>query len=306
MGVSESTPDPKLMGFRIYKVSPHGPLWKKDVKPIEDFLIPPDEIQTKKIPFYEWVKKNANQSISLNFYSLRKRHFYTLDVTPCDDWCPDKNGGFLGACVRYENWSTADSALVRVLKVSKGSLAEKIGLISQEDFIVAIRPEGEDIISLNKSDVDALTIFTNLLGIYRGKNIELFVYNTKTGAKYVNLNFDSETLGCEVAYGKLHEFPKLMKLQETQAELEIDKSIAENKEATSEVKISNNDNRDSLNEESKNDLSTGLISQQIEKEKEVPDVSLSKLVEQSSKLLLITNSWYIEYYGTREGRYSNR
>lgn len=230
MGVTESTPDHKLFGFRVYKVTSQGPLAKKGVKAIEDFLIPPEEVYSRKMPFYEWVRKNANKAVTMNIYSLTKRHFYSLDVTPSDDWCEDRNGGFLGACVRYENWATADTALIRVLKVNENSLAMKCGLIAQEDFIVALRPEGEDIITLNKGEVDSLTLFTNILGIYKGKNLELFVFNTKTGAKYVKVPYE-ENLGCEVAFGKLHEFPRFNNTDSSTSEdiksygIEIDKNF---------------------------------------------------------------------------------
>ena len=52
MGVYESLPvDAKRFGFRIYNLSPNGPLHQAGVKEFSDFLIPPDEVYENKKPF---------------------------------------------------------------------------------------------------------------------------------------------------------------------------------------------------------------------------------------------------------------
>jgi hypothetical protein len=216
MGAVEthSSLDEKYYGFRVYKVADNGPLAKAGVRELEDFIIPPSEVFSNKIPFYEYVRQYANKPITLNIYSLSKRYFSTLEIIPTDDWTPKKDQGYLGASVRYENWSTADRLLLRVLRVNQNSIAHKIlNLTPQEDFIIALRPDGEDIITLNKDSLDPLTMFTNVLTLYKNKTIEFFIYNCKQGARNIKISMDEDCLGCDVAYGKLHEFPKLVEIE---------------------------------------------------------------------------------------------
>jgi hypothetical protein len=215
MGATEShsSLDEKYYGFRVYKVAENGPLAKAGVRELEYFIIPPSEVFSNRVPFYEYVRQNANKQITLNIYSLARRYFYNLDIIPTDDWTPSKDQGYLGASVRYENWSTADRLLLRVLRVNENSIAhKKLNLTPQEDFIIALRPDGEDIITLNKDSLDPLTMFTNILNLYKNKPIEFFIYNCKRGGRNVKITIDEESLGCDVAYGKLHEFPKLVEI----------------------------------------------------------------------------------------------
>jgi hypothetical protein len=213
MGVSEShTIDEKLYGFRIYKLIENGPLHLAGVKELEDFIIPPTETSQNKIPFYEYIRNNAGRKIKFNIYSLSKRIFYTVDITIGNN---EKAEGFLGATVRYENWSTADKNLLRVIRVKENSLAQKdLNLIPSEDFVIALRPDFEDIFTLNKDDLDPLTNFSNMIDLYENKSVEFFIYNIKRGARSAKAILTSrgtgEILGCDVAYGKLHEFPKVV------------------------------------------------------------------------------------------------
>ena len=215
MGAAESQPDDKYFGFRIYKLTEGGPLHKAGLKELEDFIVPPDEVFNEKIPFYDYVRNNANKELRFNIYSLSKRHFTMVKVTPNNEWSPNKDQGYLGASVRYENWATADKFLLRVTKVLENSAAkEKLGLTPLEDFIIALRREDEDIITLNKDNIDPLTAFSNLLGVYKGKNVEFFIYNCNRGSRNVKINIDFDTLGCDVAYGRLHEFHRLIQAKD--------------------------------------------------------------------------------------------
>jgi len=216
MGASDSiNVDDKLYGFRVYKITEGGPLHLADVRELEDFIIPPEEIINAKIPFYDYIKQSSGKKIKLNIYSLLKRHFYNIEITPNLDWSLNKDQGYLGASVRYENWSTAEKCLLRVINVRSVSLAQiKLKLIPAEEFIIAIRPETEDILTLNKDYTDPLTLFSNYLTLYKNKNVEFFIYNCKTGARREIINLNDESLGCDVAYGKLHEFPKLIKVNQ--------------------------------------------------------------------------------------------
>jgi hypothetical protein len=225
MGASESSSlDEKYFGFRIYKVIPGGPLEQSGVRELEDFIIPPQEVFQSKIPFYDYIRNNANKQVSLNIYSVSRRVFRNLTITPNNNW-GNQTEGFLGASVRYENWFTAHQGLLRVIKVRENSLSQlKLNLKEREDYIIALRPENHDIITLNKEDLDPLNLFTDLISQNINKQVEFFIYNLKTGGRNCKIllekNSQGEVLGCDVAYGKLHEFPKVSSINQLNSEPE--------------------------------------------------------------------------------------
>ena len=213
MGIVESSSlDQQYFGFRIYRLFDEGPLKKTGVRELEDFIIPPEDIVLNSVPFTDFIKQSIDKEITLRVFNLKRRNFKEITVTPTTNWGDGKHGA-LGASVRYENYVSAHKNILRVLKVNENSLAKKIELITEEDFIIAIRPENEDIISLNSNlNKDPLTIFKAIIKDYLGKNIEIFIYNEKSGAKIKKVLLESkengEIMGCDVAYGKIHEFPK--------------------------------------------------------------------------------------------------
>jgi len=213
MGIVESSSlDQQYFGFRIYRLFDEGPLKKTGVCELEDLIIPPEDIVLNSVPFSDFIKQSIDKEITLRVFNLRRRNFKEITVTPTTNWGDGKHGA-LGASVRYENYVSAHKNILRILKVNENSLAQKIELIPQEDFIIAIRPENEDIISLNSNlNKDPLTIFKAIIKDYLGKNIEIFIYNEKLGARVKKVLLESkengEIMGCDVAYGKIHEFPK--------------------------------------------------------------------------------------------------
>jgi len=71
-----------------------------------------------------------------------------------------------------------------VLKIKENSLAKQINLISNEDFIIALRPTKDEIISLNGNfQKDPLTLFKEILKDNVGEEIEMFIYNDKKRTK---------------------------------------------------------------------------------------------------------------------------
>ncbi len=214
MGITGSTQlEHKFFGFRLYKIFENGPLAESGLTILDNFIIPPEEVIQNKISFSEMIKRNLNKKINLHIYSVIKRFFYTIEVTPRNDW-GDEKSGILGACVRYENWSTAHLNILRVIKVKENSVSEKIlKLVPLEDYIISIRPEDKDFITLNKDSSDPMTIFQEVLQDNIANYIEVFIYNVKTGPRSVRFLLEQkngEILGCDVAYGKLHELPIIL------------------------------------------------------------------------------------------------
>lgn len=235
MGITSSSQiDNKFFGFRLYKIFENGPLAESNLTILDNFIIPPEDVLSNRISFTEYIKKNINKKINLQIYSVIKRFLYTIEVTPRNDW-GDQKSGFLGACVRYENWSTAHTNILRVIKVKENSVSDKIlKLIPFEDYIISIRPDDKDFITLNKEASDPLTIFQEVLQDNISNIIEIFIYNIKTGPRSVKFFLEQkngEVLGCDVAYGKLHELPMIHN-EETDKHLvykHTDESDKENK-----------------------------------------------------------------------------
>lgn len=250
MGITGSTElEHKFHGFRLYKIFENGPLAESGLTILDNFIIPPEDVIYNRISFSEYIKNNLNKKINLQIYSVIKRFFYTVEVTPRNDW-GDQKSGFLGACVRYENWSTAHTNILRVIKVKENSVSEKIlKLVPNEDYIISIRPEDKDFITLNKDSSDPMTIFQEVLQDNIANFIEVFIYNVKTGPRSVRFFLEQkngEILGCDVAYGKLHELP-IIHNEETDKNL-VFKNIDEH--VNSNI-LTEKDNQDFVLEETK-------------------------------------------------------
>ena len=212
MGLNVSVPiNSDLYGFRIYKLVPNGPLYKATLKEIEDFIIPQKEIYEKNIPFDEWIRNNANKLLTLEIYSITKRKFFYIEIQTNPEGSKE---GYLGASVRYENFIEAHKKVLYVLEVKKDSFADKIlKLEGNDEYLIALKPNKGDILSLNsKNDITPLDLFTEMIKLNIGKECEFYIYNVKKGARFVKCEIPNDEyfeLGCNVAYGKIHEFPVL-------------------------------------------------------------------------------------------------
>ena len=153
MGVSESTNN---FGFRIYKLYKDSPLEKAGLRELEDFIIPPEGVND--INFREFLNKYLNKAIELAIYNFTTRSFYKLSVTPNLNWGHGGKGS-LGGLISYEKFTTAHLNLLRILKVNENSLAYKIGLVPSTDYIIAVKPEKENYISLNSKNNDPFSLF---------------------------------------------------------------------------------------------------------------------------------------------------
>ena len=213
MGGYEETPStPSQFGFRIYKLIKDGPLAKGGAKEITDFIIPPIEIINKKNSFNDWILSLADKTITIKIYSLLYRKFKYIQIKTNSLGSKE---GILGAGVKYENFENADKNLLHITSVAENSIAKnKLGLIPDEDYIIATKAKNSVIISLNKEGYNPLEILNIILdGNSNGSEITFFIYNKKNGPRTADLkiekdeNSDKFTLGCDVAYGALHEFP---------------------------------------------------------------------------------------------------
>ena len=179
-------------GYRIYSLVENAPLHLAGLKELEDFIVP--EKGNYEVTLQQYIDKHKD-NLEMTIYNLRSKTFnkITVDIN---------NKPYLGAVVNYENYITANTQLLHVLKVKFNTPAEKIGLVSDDDYIIAVKDRLDEIHSLN-NELDPLSVFSK----YVETGCYLYVYNRYTGMKI--LKCDYITLGCEAVFGPGHEFPDI-------------------------------------------------------------------------------------------------
>lgn len=253
MGNSDSIVEKKFYGFRIYKLIEEGPLHKAGLKELEDFIIPPPEFSHNDYEIREYLNKSLEKEIDLKIYNLKNRDFSFVKVTPSLKW-KNSDKGCLGALICFENFIDAQYNLLRVVKVISNSLSEKIGLLPYEDYIIGVKPKNDKIFTLNSPEgTDPIILFTNVLKSNLKKDIDLYVYNSKKGAKIIKVNVtlkNNEIFGCDIIYGDGHEFPSneaKSRGTENPSEIDLSGSIAYSNNIffKSKENINNNDSENS-------------------------------------------------------------
>ena len=242
MGVFEETSSNiTQFGFRIYKLIKDGPLDKVGIKEITDFIIPPNEVLFQKNTFKDWILSIANQTIKIKIYSLLARNFKIIEVKTNKS---DSKEGILGASVKFENYENAEKKLLHVTSVLENSFAKKnLGLNANDDYLIAVKGKNTSIISLNNEEYNPLEILNNMINNNKGNDLIFYIYNIKNGARTIEVNIENNNdfiLGCDVAYGALHEFPK-------ERDEIIEEIIKENK-TKNEEKFVNNENKNKKEE----------------------------------------------------------
>lgn len=265
MGIfEEESSDNSKFGFRIYTIIKDGPLDKAGVKEITDFIIPPDDVLNHKNTFKDWILSIADQTIKIRIFSLLSRNFKMIEVKTNKS---DSKDGVLGAGVKFENIENAEKKLLHVTSVMENSFAKnKLGLMPNDDYIIATKGKNTRIISLNIEEYNPLEILNMMISNNKGSYLLFYIYNKKKGARTVEVNIDNEddfTLGCDVAYGALHEFPKEENeiLEEIPKEKKINEMKNDEKNENSELN-ENNKEKEIIQKKEKNVI-------QIEKDDDI-------------------------------------
>ena len=241
MGVFEETSSNITQyGFRVYKLIKDGPLDKAGIKEITDFIIPPNEVLFQKNTFKDWIISIADQTIKIKIYSLLTRNFKIVEVKTNKS---DSKDGILGASVKFENFENADKKLLHVTSVLENSFAKnKLGLNTNDDYIIAVKGKNTSVISLNNEQYTPLEILNNVISNNKGNDLIFYIYNIKNGARTVEVNIENDNnfiLGCDVAYGALHEFPKekVEIVEEIIKENKNEKNVINNEDKKEEKKV---------------------------------------------------------------------
>jgi len=217
MGIDDS-PEKKIKNqkeyaFRIYKIYNYSPLKKLDLKELSDFIIPPKELQEKKISFKEYLRQNFNKKIKLKIFSLLYRKVKEIEIE-LNETINNKEG-VLGCELNYENFIQAQEKLLHVIKIKENSFAKNsLYLIENQDYIIGIKTviDGK-YFPINNDEINNLILgFVEILKSNKGKECEFYIYNIKRGIKIILTKIPDDenfSLGCDVAYGKVHQFPKI-------------------------------------------------------------------------------------------------
>ena len=202
----------KEYAFRIYKIYNFSPLKRMKIKELSDFIIPPNEIYSKGLSFKDYLKDKKNQKIKLKLFSLLYRKIKEIEID-IDDTINDKEG-ILGCELNYENFIQAQKKLLHVIKVKENTFAkDTLYLIENQDYIIGIRILNDGkYYSINNDKLNDLIVgFIDILNKNKGKECEFYIYNIKRGIKIIKTKIPDDnnfSLGCDVAYGRIHEFPK--------------------------------------------------------------------------------------------------
>ena len=205
--------NPKEYAFRIYKIYNYSPLKRLEIKELSDFIIPPNELNTRQITFKDYIKENTNKKIKLKIFSLLYRKVKEIEIEINDTI--NNREGVLGCEMNYENFIQAQEKLLHVIKVKENSFAkDSLYLIENQDYIIGIKNLNEGkYYSINNDNINNLIVgFIEILNKNKGKECEFYIYNIKRGIKIILTKISAEenfSLGCDVAYGKVHEFPKI-------------------------------------------------------------------------------------------------
>ena len=202
----------KEYAFRIYKIYNYSPLKRMEIKELSDFIIPPNELYSKGLSFKDYLKDKKNQKIKLKIFSLLYRKIKEIEID-IDDTINDKEG-ILGCELNYENFIQAQKKLLHVIKVKENTFAkDTLYLIENQDYIIGIRISNDGkYYSINNDKFNDLIVgFIDILNKNKGKECEFYIYNIKRGIKIIKTKIPDDnnfSLGCDVAYGRIHEFPK--------------------------------------------------------------------------------------------------
>ena len=202
----------KEYAFRIYKIYNYSPLKRMEIKELSDFIIPPNELYSKGLSFKDYLKDKKNQKIKLKIFSLLYRKIKEIEID-IDDTINDKEG-ILGCELNYENFIQAQKKLLHVIKVKENTFAkDTLYLIENQDYIIGIRILNDGkYYSINNDKLNDLIVgFIDILNKNKGKECEFYIYNIKRGIKIIKTKIPDDnnfSLGCDVAYGRIHEFPK--------------------------------------------------------------------------------------------------
>jgi len=226
MGIDESSEkskyEEKFYAYRIYKIYNKSPLKSYDIKELSDFILPPKEIYERKITIKQYIDEKINQKVKLKIFSLSTRKAIEVEIIVNKNENKDE---IFECLVNYENINTAHFKLLHIMEIKKGSFSHENLLLTENlDYLIGIRTLNDGIFYSINNDAftELIACFINILNQNKGKECEFYIFNSKRGAKLITTkipNNNNFSLGCDVAYGKAHEFP--IKAQERDDELQI-------------------------------------------------------------------------------------
>eukprot|EP01056_Protomagalhaensia_sp_Gyna25_P000242 Protomagalhaensia_sp_Gyna_25__241@NODE_1112_length_2178_cov_89_732585_g881_i0_p1_GENE_NODE_1112_length_2178_cov_89_732585_g881_i0NODE_1112_length_2178_cov_89_732585_g881_i0_p1_ORF_typecomplete_len357_score34_89GRASP55_65/PF04495_14/2_4e12GRASP55_65/PF04495_14/9_2e15PDZ_2/PF13180_6/0_022PDZ_2/PF13180_6/0_1PDZ_6/PF17820_1/0_067PDZ_6/PF17820_1/83_NODE_1112_length_2178_cov_89_732585_g881_i010752145 len=201
MGNEGSTPIDA--GFRVLKVHPNSLAAELKLEPYYDFIVSIGDrpVTPHKRLGIQIIEAAATEDPELGIYNAAKRTARRVRI-PRPEWGEPIQ---LGAVVRYLEYSKVYDKGLKVLKVFENTPAAKIGLVPQEDWLVAT-PEGplctstELARALCKAYVEQVPLGLVVYSIKAGSTRELY-FTPALGST------GNPILGAELGEGPDHRLP---------------------------------------------------------------------------------------------------
>ena len=204
--------------------------WKRRLNENTSSLVNKEEekevnIDSEDFENFEYIIENVMHFTIVESYERYRTTFTNDDIEISLDEYPfgialevenkstDKNG-ILGGTVNYENYSTAFKKVLHVIKVKDNSFSKDyLHLDELNDYLIALKSEDNKLQTLNNNlseGENLLKIFSHIIKKNIGRKCDFYIYNKRNGGRIVNTiipNSKKFELGCDVAFGMLHEIP---------------------------------------------------------------------------------------------------
>merc|ERR1719174_3275412 len=169
MGATASTP-----AFHVFFVQPGSVADTAGLESLFDVIVELNGSPVDEYSFYQAAR--SNEPLDCTVVNTRYRSQRNVVIPPRAADSAGKRG--IGATVRWTTLESVQNIGVRVVSMTSGSLAEKVGLVAQKDFLLATE-------NVHLTEVDDLT---EALQSQRDGGVTLAVYNTdEESVRYVEL-----------------------------------------------------------------------------------------------------------------------
>lgn len=207
MGNSSS----QLKGYRVLRVIEGSPAAKCGLNPFLDIIVGADDVsfgalavRDKNGHFRTFVSERKDKEIKLHVFSLVDRRVHEKTLVPSEF---SQGKGILGASVNFESVEETENSIFRVLNVQKGSPAEKCGLASEVDYLLAVAGAPirslSDLVSIVGSNASNIEAPALELAIYNSVRMDIRIVKVKPSPAWGG----SSILGCQFGQGEINRIP---------------------------------------------------------------------------------------------------
>ena len=200
-------------GYHVLRVKPDSPASKATLVSYFDYIVAVNDqlvVEDNQALLANAAKNSLDQPLNLSVYNSRNDSLRRLSIVPSLNW-GDEHGGMLGCSVRFVECSNAQDRVWHILSVAPGGSAERAGLCSDTDYIIA----SLDKVLMQEED------FLFLIEKNPGCVLKFVVYNSESDSCREVLvevgknEFGTGVIGCEIGFGQIHQVPTEAERQQT-------------------------------------------------------------------------------------------